>query len=68
MKGTELAAIRESLRLTQAELASLLDVATNTVSRWEQDQMPIRRRDELSVRFLATRNGKQWAKTATGLT
>ena len=44
--------IREKLGLTQAELASILEVKTNTVYRWEAGILPISRIVELAVRSL----------------
>ena len=35
MTGKDIRRVREELGLTQAELATLLGVAINTVSRWE---------------------------------
>jgi len=42
MVGKELRAIRARLRLTQVELAELVGVASNTVARWERDEMAMR--------------------------
>ena len=39
MKGSELRAIRKGLGLTQVQLAERLGVASNTVARWERDEM-----------------------------
>jgi transcriptional regulator with XRE-family HTH domain len=44
MVGKELRAIRARLRLTQVELAELVGVASNTVARWERDEMAMRER------------------------
>ena len=44
MVGKELRAIRAQLRLTQVELAELVGVASNTVARWERDEMAMRER------------------------
>lgn len=41
MNATELKELREKLELTQDQLAKLLDVATNTVSRWELGERSI---------------------------
>lgn len=44
MVGKELRAIRARLRLTQVELAELVGVASNTIARWERDEMAMRER------------------------
>ena len=52
MKPEQFKKIREKLGLTQAELASILDVKTNTVYRWEAGILPITRVVELAVKSL----------------
>ena len=42
MNGKELRAIRERMKLTQVEFAELVGVTSNTVARWERDEMGIR--------------------------
>lgn len=42
MEGTELRSRREGLGLDQKDLARLLSVSTNTISRWELGHMAIR--------------------------
>ena len=44
MVGKELRAIRARLRLTQVELAEVVGVTSNTVARWERDEMAMRER------------------------
>jgi transcriptional regulator with XRE-family HTH domain len=41
MRGAELRSIRERLGWTQARLAAELDVAPNTVARWEREEIAI---------------------------
>lgn len=41
MTGSELRTYRLRLKLTQAELADKLGVTSNTVARWERDEMAI---------------------------
>lgn len=41
MTGQELHAIRQKLALTQAALAEAIGVTSNTVARWERDEMVI---------------------------
>ena len=52
MTKDELRAIRERMKLTQAELAEKLGVASNTVARWEQGKRPIPVLAERFVRVL----------------
>lgn len=42
MKGSELRTIRKRLGWTQAQMAKEAGVATNSVARWERDEMRIR--------------------------
>jgi putative transcriptional regulator len=42
MKGKELRDVRKRLKLTQVEFAELVGVTSNTVARWERDEMGIR--------------------------
>jgi DNA-binding transcriptional regulator YiaG len=41
MTGRELLSIRQKLALTQAALAEAIGVTSNTVARWERDEMAI---------------------------
>lgn len=41
MNGKELKEKRNDLSLTQEQLASELNVTSNTVARWERDEMKI---------------------------
>lgn len=49
IQGGELRFARKAMGLKQPELAALLDVATETVSRWETDKDPIRRQTQLAI-------------------
>lgn len=49
LNGDELRFARKAMGLRQPDLASLLDVATETVSRWETGSEPIRRQTQLAV-------------------
>lgn len=49
INGDELRCARKAMGLTQPDLAALLDVATETVSRWETGADPIRRQTQLAV-------------------
>jgi transcriptional regulator with XRE-family HTH domain len=51
MRGKELRAIRDRLRLTQVQFAELVGVTANTVARWERDEMAIR---EPTARLIQT--------------
>ncbi len=42
MTGAELRALRQALKLSQAALAARLGVPTNTIARWERDELTIR--------------------------
>jgi DNA-binding transcriptional regulator YiaG len=42
MQGKELKAIRKRLKLTQRQVADQIGVTTNTVARWERDEITIR--------------------------
>lgn len=41
MSGRELRSIRQKLSLTQAALAEAIGVTSNTVARWERDEIAI---------------------------
>jgi DNA-binding transcriptional regulator YiaG len=47
--GEELRFARKAMGQRQPDLATLLDVATETVSRWETGTEPIRRQTQLAV-------------------
>jgi DNA-binding transcriptional regulator YiaG len=49
INGDELKFARKAMGLRQPDLAALLDVAPETVSRWENDKDPIRRQTQLAV-------------------
>lgn len=55
MTGEELKTRRETLDLTQTELADLLDVKQNTVYRWEAGKLPISRTVELAFENIENR-------------
>jgi transcriptional regulator with XRE-family HTH domain len=42
MTGTQLKRIRAQLGWTQAQVAKELGVTSNSVARWERDEVPIR--------------------------
>src|SRR5690242_8025638 len=46
IRGDELRFARKAMGLRQPDLAGLLDVATETVSRWETGAEPIRRQTQ----------------------
>ena len=50
MDGTELKRRRERLGMSQEELAKILDVAPQSVSRYERDAQPIPRVVELALK------------------
>lgn len=47
----------EHLGLTQLQLAKILDVSSNTISRFEIGSIPIDVRTSLSLLFLLSRSG-----------
>ncbi len=50
--GSELKFARKAMGLRQTELAAMLDVTAETISRWENDAEPIRRQTQLAVLLL----------------
>lgn len=57
MRGVQMRELREAAGLTQADLAGLLDVAKDTVARWERGERPILRVTELAVRQVLSAPG-----------
>lgn len=55
MKGIELKRKREDLGLSQAELAEILAVKSNTVSRWEREVLVVPKTVELAIEALERR-------------
>lgn len=47
--GSVVRVARKSLGLTQAQLAALMETAPETVSRWENDRLPIPRAEQLAL-------------------
>ena len=41
MTGKELSGIRDRLKWTQVQLAEAVGVASNTIARWERDELGI---------------------------
>jgi transcriptional regulator with XRE-family HTH domain len=41
MTGAELREQRKSLNLTQEELGEILGITSNTIARWERDEMAV---------------------------
>jgi DNA-binding transcriptional regulator YiaG len=58
MRKDELKQRRESLLLTQAQLARELEVDVITVSRWERGVHPIPKYIELAIEAIETRRAK----------
>lgn len=59
MKGKELKIKRIMLDLTQAQLAGKLELNTNTISRYEQENLPIPKTVELAIEALENREKKE---------
>jgi transcriptional regulator with XRE-family HTH domain len=63
MTGDELKKRRSALELTQAQLAELLDVKPNTVTRWENGVLTVPRTVELAMETIERqRGGKKGSK------
>lgn len=59
MTGDELKKKRTALELTQAQLAGLLDVKPNTVTRWENGVLVVPRTVELAMDTIEREHGKK---------
>ena len=59
MKGAELRTIRKRLGKTQAQLAEAVGVATNTIARYERDEMTISEPVARLVRTIAKSERKK---------
>jgi transcriptional regulator with XRE-family HTH domain len=57
MNGKQLRSLRRKLELTQKQLAEKLAVSSNTVARWERDEVPIREPIARLIRMTAARRG-----------
>jgi len=57
MTADEFRKLRRSLGLTQAELAAILQVTTNTVARWEQGVHAVSPLARLALSHLALERG-----------
>lgn len=55
MTSRELKIARAVLGLTQAELAEILEIATNSISRYETGAQPIPKTVELAIEALENR-------------
>jgi transcriptional regulator with XRE-family HTH domain len=59
MKGAELRTIRKRLDKTQSQLAEAVGVATNTIARYERDEMRISEPVARLVRTIAESKRKK---------
>ena len=59
IEGDELRFARKAMGLRQPDLAALLDVATETVSRWETGSESIRRQTQLAVLLYLEHTARQ---------
>jgi transcriptional regulator with XRE-family HTH domain len=59
MKGKELSAIRARLKWTQAEMAAAVGVATNTIARYERNELKI---PEPTARLILSLRAKEKKK------
>jgi len=62
MNGKQLSNIREQLKWTQAKLGDAVGVTSNTVARWERDEMAI---GEPAARLILRIQAEQKAKPKT---
>ncbi len=62
MNGKELKEKRNNLALTQEQLANELNVTSNTVARWERDEMKIPPFLHLAIETIERNNKKSQAK------
>ena len=63
MEGNELKAKRESLGLTQTELADILGVKMNTVYRWESGILSVPKSIELAIETVVRQHKPNNQKT-----
>jgi len=59
MDGKALKTIRERLKLTQVQFAELVGVTSNTVARWERDEMAMREPTARWIRSIYTAEKKR---------
>jgi transcriptional regulator with XRE-family HTH domain len=62
MTGPEIRAAREARGWTQLELAQAIGVAFETVCRWEQGKLGLRRTSEVALRAVLRDDGKAGSK------
>lgn len=65
MKGADLRRLRRRLGWTQRQLADAVGVATNTVARWERDELRMRVTAERLVRLIAAQQAPTTGKRGT---
>lgn len=58
MTGSALRKIRQHLALTQAQLAEQLGVTSNTVARWERDEVRITEPMTKLIQLLSAQKGQ----------
>lgn len=56
MNGATLRTLRERAHLTQVQAAKRLGVTSNTVARWERDEVPIPQTAAILARLVLTAN------------
>lgn len=62
MKGEELRSIRKTLGITQVQLAEKMGVVSNSVARWERDEVAISEPVARLARILAKVKGRKKTK------
>jgi transcriptional regulator with XRE-family HTH domain len=55
MNGEELKSLMTRHRITNVQLAKILDVSTNAITRWRTEEVSIDRRTEYAIRYVLER-------------
>jgi transcriptional regulator with XRE-family HTH domain len=66
MRGNEFKKLRQSMELSQSQLARELDLYVRTISKYENDDLVISRVTELALRYLAEHHKKGNRKNGEG--
>jgi DNA-binding XRE family transcriptional regulator len=62
MTGNELRRARHRLKMTQKELAQLLEVHSNTIARAERGELPVLKTTALAIEYLLVMKSKKEGK------
>lgn len=66
MTGDELRRARLRLKMTQKELAQLLEVHSNTIARAERGELPVLKTTALAIEYLLVMKSKKGGKGEYG--